>query len=303
MSSLMTIVFYGLTIAITHVCGFQVPAAPRATAQLITQRVSRQQVRFEARTALVVFPRPRAVLSTRHGYRLVRAAALHGAPPGAWPFISRFGVATYEKAVMASALKKFEIGPDRAVLLSTAADPRCLAVVTRKYGWLTVTALVTAGAGSNAMRAGTDYGDWIDGKRVPRRPPGTINVLLIVSVDLTPAAMARLIITVTEAKSAALQDLGIRSSFTPGALATGTGTDEVIVVAGRGHRQRLAGGHTKLGELAARATHQAVLRALIRQMKAYLSAHGGRPAKSVPVRARRHPLWPGLACRACPRPE
>ncbi len=303
MTSLMTVIFYGLSIAITHVCGFQVPAAPGATAQLITQQISRRQVRFEARTALVVFPRPRAVLSTRQGYRRVRAAAVHGAPPRAWPFIGRFGVATYEQAVLASALKKFRLGPHQAVLLSTAADPRCLAVVTRKYGWLTVTALVTAGAGSNAMRAGTDYGDWIDGKRVPRRPPGTINVLLIVSVDLTPGAMARLIITVTEAKSAALQDLGIKSSFTPGVLATGTGTDEVIVVAGRGHRQRLAGGHTKLGELAARATHQAVLRALIRQMKAYVKAHAGRPPKSVPPRARQHTLWPSLTCRTCPRPE
>ncbi|MBU1742064.1 MAG: adenosylcobinamide amidohydrolase, partial [Proteobacteria bacterium] len=220
-----------------------------------------------------------------------------------WAFISRFGVATYEKAVLASALQKFRLDPSQAVLLSTAADPRCLAVVTKKYGRLTVTALVTAGAGSNAMRAGTDFGDWIDGKRVPRRPPGTINVVLIVSVDLTPAAMARLIITVTEAKSAALQDLAIKSSFTPKVLATGTGTDEVIIVAGRGRRQTLAGGHTKLGELAARATHQAVVKALIRQMKAYLAGKGGRPPQSPPDRARSHPLWPTLACRACPRPE
>jgi adenosylcobinamide amidohydrolase len=303
MVPLMTIIFYGLTVTISQFCSLTVPAAPAARAVFMTQKVSHKRVSFESRTALVVFKRPRAALSTRQGFRFIRAAALHGAPPKAWSFIGRIGVATYEGAILASALKGRGPGPGAAVLLSTAADPRCMAIETRKYAWLTVTALVTAGAGSNAMRAGTDYGDWLEGQKVPRRPHGTINILLIVNVDLTPAALARLIITVTEAKTAALLDLGIKSTYTPKVLATGTGTDEVIVVAGRGRRQSQAGGHTKLSELAARAVHAAVLGALIRQMKAYLKKRGPAAARLIPAKARHHKLWPGLTCRACPRSE
>ncbi len=303
MAPLLTIIFYGLTVTITQFCSFPVPAAPTARAWFMTQKVSYKRVSFNSRTALVVFKRPRAALSTRHGYRFIRAAALHGAPPSVWPFISRLGVATYEGAILASALKGRGPGPGQAVLLSTAADSRCMAIETRKYAWLKVTALVTAGAGSNAMRAGTDYGDWLEGRKVPRRPHGTINVLLIVNVDLTPAALARLIITVTEAKTAALQDLGIRSSYTPRVLATGTGTDEVVIVAGLGRRQDQAGGHTKLSELAARAVHTAVLTALIRQMKSYLQRRGPAAARLIPKKARQNKWWPRLTCRACPRPE
>jgi adenosylcobinamide amidohydrolase len=303
MVPLMTIIFYGMTITITQVCTFPVPAAPQAQASFLTQKVSYKRTSFNSRTALVVFKRHRAALSTRQGFRFIRAAALHGAPPVAYRFICRLGIMAFEGAILASALKGRKLGPGQAMILSTAADPRCMAVETRKYGPLTVTALVTAGAGSNAMRSGTDYGDWLEGKRLPRRPPGTINILLITSVDLTPAALARLIITVTEAKTAALQDLGIKSTFTPGVLATGTGTDEVIIVAGHGRRQFMVGGHTKLSELAARAVHAAVIKALIRQMKAYLARRGPAAAKRIPEKTRRHKWWSGLSCRACPRSE
>ena len=44
-------------------------------------------------------------------------------------------------------------------------------------------------------------------------PLGTINVIILTNAKLTDAAMARAIITVTEAKTAALQDLKIKSSL------------------------------------------------------------------------------------------
>jgi len=44
---------------------------------------------------------------------------------------------------------------------------------------------------------------------------GTINIILLTNRRLTPNAMARTIITATEAKSAALMDLDIRSSLHP----------------------------------------------------------------------------------------
>ena len=77
--------------------------------------------------------------------------------------------------------------------------------------------------------------------------------------------MARAIITATEAKTAALEDLDIRSTFSPDLPATGTGTDNVLVVQGQGFPIDNAGGHSKMGELIARAVYQGVTEAIARQ--------------------------------------
>ena len=78
--------------------------------------------------------------------------------------------------------------------------------------------------------------------------------------------MARSIITATEAKSAALLDLDIRSSYSGlDYRATGTGTDNVIIVQGDGPEALYTGGHTKIGELIAKAVHGAVTDAISRQ--------------------------------------
>jgi len=120
-----------------------------------------------------------------------------------------------------------------------------------------VYALVTAGVETNAMRASTDEGSFYE--------PGTINVIILSNMQLTPRALTRAIISATEAKSAALQDLDIRSSYSPGCQATGTGTDEVLVVEGRGKRVDNAGGHSKLGELIAKAVYSGVKESIARQ--------------------------------------
>jgi adenosylcobinamide hydrolase len=72
--------------------------------------------------------------------------------------------------------------------------------------------------------------------------------------------MARAIITATEAKTAALQDMDARSSVSPENQATGTGTDNVIIVSGTDpdKKVRYTGGHTKLGELIGTTTKIAV---------------------------------------------
>jgi len=96
--------------------------------------------------------------------------------------------------------------------------------------------------------------------------PGTINILILTNMRLTPRARTRAIITATEAKTAAMQDLDIRSVFSPEkSQATGTGTDEVLVVEGRGTWLDDAGGHCKLGELIAKAVHEGVKEAVLRQ--------------------------------------
>lgn len=66
------------------------------------------------------------------------------------------------------------------------------------------------------------------------------------------AKIVRAIITATEAKTAALQDLKVPSTYSPEVLATGTGTD-------------FTGGHSKMGELIGRAVYRAVREGLCKQ--------------------------------------
>ena len=61
-------------------------------------------------------------------------------------------------------------------------------------------------------------------------------------------------------------DLDVRSSAAPRRYqATGTGTDNILVVQGTGIPIKLAGGHSKMGELIARAVYQGVLEAVSKQ--------------------------------------
>jgi len=121
-----------------------------------------------------------------------------------------------------------------------------------------VYALVTAGVRSNAMRMSEDEGRFYE--------PGTINIIILPNMELTPRAMTRAIICATEAKTAALQDMDVRSRYTPLVnQATGTGTDNIIVVQGTGIRINNAGGHSKMGELIAKAVYSGVKEAVYRQ--------------------------------------
>ncbi|MDR2614227.1 MAG: adenosylcobinamide amidohydrolase, partial [Candidatus Accumulibacter sp.] len=158
--------------------------------------------------------------------------------------------------------------PAALATMGTAADMNNLAVAVREYGPFSVAALVTAGAGTNALRAGVDEGAHIEGEGKDKdgEPHGTINVLLLTNARLSEGAMAQAIVMVTEAKTAALEDLHVPSSYTKGAQATGTGTDSVIVVAGKtGPRVTYTGGHSRIGELIAKAVYAAVVEALGKQ--------------------------------------
>jgi hypothetical protein len=91
-------------------------------------------------------------------------------------------------------------------------------------------------------------------------------MVILANMRLTPRAMHRAVIAATEAKTAALQDLDIRSSYTPlRNPATGTGTDNIIVVEGAGPRIDNAGGHSKMGELIAKAVYAGVQEAVFNQ--------------------------------------
>jgi len=146
--------------------------------------------------------------------------------------------------------------------MSTAADMDNLAIVTKTYNPFTVTAMVTAGAKTNALRTGVDEGTHVEGEA----PKGTVNILIITNARLSDGAMARAIVTATEAKTAAFEDLKVPSSYTKTVQATGTGTDSVIVLSGTtGPRVTYTGGHSRIGELIGKAVYEAVVDALGKQ--------------------------------------
>jgi predicted amidohydrolase/adenosylcobinamide amidohydrolase len=257
------------------------PAAVDAEARIV--RAEREGL-WE-KTLLVTFPQSRRTLSTFDGLVDARAAINHAAHPWLWERVSRTfmradgrGGQAYIEHVRALTAARLGLEPGGVVQMATAADLDNLAVATREFGPLTVTALVTAGARSNALRAGVDAGTHIEGMDSAAANHGTINIMLLTNARLTDGAMARAMVTATEAKTAALQDLNVPSTYTPAAQATGTGTDSVIVVSGTsGPQATSAGGHSRLGELIGRATHAAVVEALGKQNGFFLPG-----AKKVP---------------------
>ncbi|TFG44832.1 MAG: cobalamin biosynthesis protein CbiZ, partial [Dehalococcoidia bacterium] len=91
---------------------------------------------------------------------------------------------------------------------------------------------------------------------------GTINIIVLTSAKLGQAALASAFITITEAKTAALQDLDVRSSYNPQWQATGTSTYQISVISGDGDECYHVSGQVKLGELIARAVTRGVTEAI-----------------------------------------
>ena len=170
--------------------------------------------------------------------------------------------ATYEEH-MAIVSRRLGLDPNRVTGMGTAAQMTNAAVKSLSYEELTVTAIVTGGIETNGGRVG-DPATFFKRREKPR--PGTINIILVLDTDLAPGTLARALVTCTEAKTAALQELMAGSRYSTG-LATGSGTDQTIVVANADSPLYLdgAGKHSKLGELIGRVVIAAVKEALLRQ--------------------------------------
>jgi adenosylcobinamide amidohydrolase len=136
------------------------------------------------------------------------------------------------------------------------------ATVTLEDAGVEVTAVVTAGVQGNACCAG-DPAAWREGEHGWTKLNGTINTMLLISRPLTEGALARTVVTMTEAKSAALERLAVRSLYSKD-LATGTGTDQYAIAAPLDgpHRFTSTSPHVKLGELIGSAVRDATLEAL-----------------------------------------
>ena len=120
----------------------------------------------------------------------------------------------------------------------------------------------------NGGRVG-DPATWAEeGNVEPEYRLGTINIILCISADLSEGAMARALMTCTEAKTAALQELLAESHYSRG-LATGSGTDGAVIIADMESDKYLteAGKHCKLGELIGKAVKAAVKETLYLQTR------------------------------------
>ena len=240
---------------------------------------------FRHKTLLITLSRPMTVLSTLEGQRQgVRLVANHFFPPPAWGLGHRRGLDSLRRGVM----DVLDIDPRETAMLFTGADMDHVAVAKKRYRDLEVTALVTAGVRGNAMRMGVDEGLFYEPDGRGEGRPGTINILLLGNCRLSPGAMSRAIITATEAKTATLQDLDIRSSA-GSSQATGTGTDNILVVEGDGPEIDGSGGHTRMGELIAAAVSQGVREAIRRH-------NGITDERPVIERLEERGLEPGRLC-------
>ncbi|WP_051303270.1 adenosylcobinamide amidohydrolase [Psychromonas aquimarina] len=164
----------------------------------------------------------------------------------------------------------------KTVLLNTAVNMNNHAVVQHSYKDLCVTVIATAGVESNALCAG-DKTSWhendngIESCIETHQQAGTINLILLINRALSKGAVARAAVTLCEAKTEALRRLAVKSNYSA-RLATGTGTDQYIIASALEDAQKKklterqwSGGHSKLGELIALSSIEAVHSALRKQ--------------------------------------
>ena len=210
---------------------------------------------FTHRSLLIDFKRPQTIVSTDRGQRNnIMTVGNTYSPTPTWSLYHKWG---FEKS-QEDLFGVLNIKPEEAELMLTGADMNNLVIRRAAFKDLAVTALVTAGVEGNALRTSKDIGAWYE--------PGTINIIVLTNHRLTSGAATRALVTVTEAKTAALWDMDIRSVQTPlENPATGTGTDSVIIVAGEGPEITGTGGHTRMGQLIAETVYDAVQEAILKQ--------------------------------------
>lgn len=222
---------------------------------------------FRNKSLLIQFSQPMTILSTLEGWRnKINYVGNHYFPPPSWGLGHSEDLAGLKKRTFST----LNLSEDETSMLFTGADIDNLAIASTKYKEMEVTALVTAGVQGNAIRMAKDIGSYYELKNTSKDPankkPGTINTIILTNTTLSNRAMTRALISAVESKSAALQDLDIRSTATPTLHpATGTGTDNILVVQGTGPKIDATGGHTKMGELIAKAVYDGVLQAVAKQ--------------------------------------
>lgn len=221
------------------------------------------------KSIVICFQGQRNVLSTgpdNGGFRSDLSAVFnHDANPGSGIGITLLAD-TYREHMDIVAEQRLGLNAETCTGLMTAASMDNAAIHTLSHDDFSVTAIVTAGVRSNGGRIG-DPASWHEkAENDFITTPGTINILLYVEACLSEEALALALMSCTEAKTAALQELLIPSRYSCG-LATGTGTDGIVIIADTTSPVHLtnAGKHSKLGECIGKAVIAALKESLYAQ--------------------------------------
>jgi adenosylcobinamide hydrolase len=147
--------------------------------------------------------------------------------------------------------------------LMTAVPMREVVVDREQQGPLWVECFCTVGV-TNAVRAGERHLSL--NRPGGRHETGTINIILVTNATLTMAALVGAVQVATESKTGTLIKNRVRSRSGKASLATGTGTDAVVVASSLEGRHRLlySGTHTEIGALIGRVVTRCVQKGLTR---------------------------------------
>ncbi len=164
------------------------------------------------------------------------------------------------EAYIIDSAKKFGLN-DTFIGMVTAASVENFALVSKKDGDLAVSVIATA---SDNEGNTCNYSESAGEPIVTEKIVGTINVIVVIDGNPTDSCLVGSLITVTEAKAAALGELDIRSRYS-GQMATGTITDAVVIgETNRGLPIIYSGPASKLGQLVGYCTRKAVKEAVMR---------------------------------------
>ena len=145
--------------------------------------------------------------------------------------------------------------------LMTAVPMKQLVVDREEWGRVWIECFCTVGV-TNAVRAG-EY------PRVNHEDydaPGTINIILVTNATLSRMALVGAVQVVTESKTGTLIQYRVRSAARASLLATGTGTDAVVIASSPEgvYRVPYSGTHTKVGMMIGRLVTRCVQEGLRR---------------------------------------
>jgi adenosylcobinamide amidohydrolase len=161
---------------------------------------------------------------------------------------------------IADSAKKLGIS-DNFVGMVTAAAVDKFAWASEKDGDLTVTVAATAvDVDGNTCSHAETAGESITVEEML----GTINIMVVIDGNPTESCLVSTVLTTTEAKTAAMWELDIRSRYS-GEVATGTITDAIIVAkTNRGAPIVYGGPASKLGQLVGYCTRKAVKESIMK---------------------------------------
>lgn len=153
-----------------------------------------------------------------------------------------------------SQFNQWGYAPEQTIGLLTAAKLTHASLAEMEGDRFKLLCITTAGT-RNAARAG------LQRETFSAYSAGTINTVLLIDGQMTDSAMTNAVITYTEAKSAALQDLQLLDPDN-GQIATGTTTDAVVIgVSGSKEYQAVhayAGTATTIGNAIGRLVYETV---------------------------------------------